>query len=208
MPFGPKNVPVFYTVIMQILRDDWLVLLEETKYIVTATISPATFICSDKIGIDGILLYSNYISIRLDYFCYIATVFTKYRISLKLFNCDLFKPRVEFVGHCPAQSNFKLIQDWYLPLRGTYLLSFIGICVFYNQYCPWFEKNVKILRRLQRLYHHTPIPIIFWSTFHVSLFAIYKSNLVFSSLFHHCDSSKPVFLKTDWSSNGIDFILM
>ena len=56
------------------------------------------------------------------------------------------KSRVEFVGHdltasgnCPAQSNFNLIQNWPLPTHGAVLFSFIGLCLFYSRYCPWFE---------------------------------------------------------------------
>ena len=125
------------------------------------------------------------------------------------------KSRVEFVGHdltasgnCPAQSKFNLIQDWPLPTHGTVLLSFIGLCSFYSRYSPWFETGIKPLRRLQHLFNHAELPIIAWSPSTISFFIDCKTNIVSSPLLLCCDNSKPVFLKTDWSANGIRYILM
>ena len=47
-----------------------------------------------------------------------------------------------------------------------------------------------------------------WSSFHVSLFNTCKSNIPSSPLFLCYNSSKPVSLKTDWSTNGMGYILM
>ena len=111
MPFGPKDAAAFYTAMMQILRDDWLALFNERKHSIIVENFPNTIICDDKIVIDEILLYSNYIPTILHYFSCIATVFTKFRLYLILFKCNFFKSRVKFVGHdltaggnCPAQS--------------------------------------------------------------------------------------------------------
>ena len=56
MPLEPKNCPAFFTAMIQILRDDWLVLFEETKHTLSTTTSPTTVICSNKIIIKDILL--------------------------------------------------------------------------------------------------------------------------------------------------------
>ena len=143
MPFGPKNAPAFYTAMMQILRDDWIALFNETRHSIVDEHSPETTVCDDKIVIDDILLYSNHIPTLLHYFSCVAKVFTKFRLSFKLSKCDFFKSRVEFFGqdltargNCPAQSKFNLIQDWPFPTHGTALLSFIGLCSFYSRYCP------------------------------------------------------------------------
>ena len=61
MPFGPKNAPELYTVMMQILRDDWIALFNETRHSIVDENSPKTIVCDDKIFIDDILLYSNHI---------------------------------------------------------------------------------------------------------------------------------------------------
>ena len=42
MPFGPKNAPVFYTAMMKVLQNEWVVLFNATKY------SPIRYIsCQD-----------------------------------------------------------------------------------------------------------------------------------------------------------------
>ena len=88
------------------------------------------------------------------------------------------------------------------------LLSFIGLCSFYNNYVPWFESNIKPLRRLQRLYHRQDLQLLAWSPQLINGFENCKKNLVTSPLLLRYDSSKPTFLKTDWSAGGMGYILM
>ena len=215
MPFGPKNAPAFYTAMMQFLRDDWTILFNETRNTINLSNSPTNIVCDDRIIIDDILLFSNHIPTLLHYFSCVAQVFTKFRLSFKLGKCDFLKERVEYVGHdltangnCPAASKFSLLQDWPLPPHGISLLSFIGLCCFYNRYCPWFETNIKPLRKLQRAYHCKTIPIMGWTPSLIQLFGDCKSNLITSPLLLRYDSSKPTFLKTDWSAGGMGYILM
>ena len=215
MPFGPKNAPVFYTSMMWFLRDEWILFFNETRHIISLSNSPAKVICNDSIIIDDALLFSNHTPTLLYYFSRVARVFTKYRLSFKLSKCDFFKDRVEYVGHdltangnCPARSKFSLIQDWSLPPHDIYLLSFIVLCCFYNKYCPWFETNVKPLRKLQRVYHRNDIPIIGWTSPLINLFCDCKTHSVPSPLLFCLESSRPTFLTTDWSAGGMDYILI
>ena len=90
MPFGPKNAPAFYTVMMQILRDDWIALFNETRHSIVDEHAPNIIVCDDKIVIDDILLYSNHIPTLLHYFFCVAKVFTKFRLSFKLSKCVFF----------------------------------------------------------------------------------------------------------------------
>ena len=113
-----KNVPAFYTAIMQFLRTDRAVLFNETKYTIKLSDSPSSIICNDRIIIDDILLLSNHIPTLLHYFYCVVQVFTKFRLSFKLSKCDFLKDRVVYVGHdlttngnCPAASKFSLLQD-------------------------------------------------------------------------------------------------
>ena len=46
---------------MQILRDDWIALLNETRHSTVDENAPNIIVCDDKIVIDDILLYSNHI---------------------------------------------------------------------------------------------------------------------------------------------------
>ena len=79
---------------------------------------------------------------------------------------------------------------------------------FYSRYCPWFETNIKPLRTLQREYHRQPIPILSWTPPLISLFNELKDHLVSSPLLLRYDITKPAFLKTDWSTGGMGYILM
>ena len=215
MPFSLKNAPAFYTVMMQNLRDEWIALFNETKHSIVDKNSFNTIVCDDKIVIDDILLYSNHIPTLLHYFSCVANYFTKFRLSFKLSKCDFFKSRVELVGHyltadgnCPARSMFNLIKKWPLPTHGTALLSFIGLCLIYSRYYPWFETSIRPLRRLQRSFHHTQLPIMAWSRSNISLFVACKSNIISSPLLLRYDSSKLLFPNTGWSTNGMGYILM
>ena len=87
MLFRPKTAPAFYTAMMQILRDDWIALFNETRHSIVDEHSPETIVCDDKIVIDEILLYSNHIPTLLHYFSCVAKVFTKFRLSFKLSKC-------------------------------------------------------------------------------------------------------------------------
>ena len=57
MPFGPKNTHVFYTAMMQFLRDDWTILFNETRHTINLSNSPTNIVCDDRIIIDDILLF-------------------------------------------------------------------------------------------------------------------------------------------------------
>ena len=162
MPFGPKNVPDFYTIMMHFLRDKWILLCNETRHIISLSNSLAKVICNNRIIIDDILLFSNHTPTLLYYFSCVARVFTKHQLSFKLSKLDYLKDRVEYVGYdltsngnCPARSKFSLIQDWIFFPHG---ISLHRVMLFYHNYCPWFETNSKPLRKIQRSYHPNNIP--------------------------------------------------
>ena len=118
MPFGPKNVPAFYSAMIQFLRVDWTVLFNETKQTIKLSDSPSTIICNDLIIIDDIFLFSNHTPTLLYYFSCVAQVFTKYRLSFKLSKYGFLKDRVKYIGqnltangNCTAASKFSLLQD-------------------------------------------------------------------------------------------------
>ena len=96
-----------------------------------------------------------------------------------------------------------------VPSTECYLSSiFIGLYGFYSWYCPWFETNIKPLRKLQRAFHRKPISIISWTPFLIVLFNYCKQQLYTSPLLVRYDSSKSVFLKTDWYTGEMGYILI
>ena len=82
LPFGSTNAPAFYTVMMQSLRKEWLLLFARLNSV------HVSIVCNDKIIIDDILLYSNHINTLIHYFSCVSQVFTVYCLSFKLKNVN------------------------------------------------------------------------------------------------------------------------
>jgi hypothetical protein len=209
MPFGPCNAPAFYTAMMSIFPNEW-----NAFYLECYPDDP--FHKDSRIIIDDILLWSTRISALLNYFRCVCDVFLKYRVPFQLKKCEFLTERVGYVGHditpdgnCPASSKFELITNWPLPATGTSLLSFIGLLTFYNYYyCPWFEVRIKPLRRLKCAHHRKPIRTDLWTPPLINLWGELKIGITSSPCLSRFDSSKPCFLKTDWSARGMGWILM
>ena len=111
-------------------------------------------VCDDHIIIDDIHFFSIHIPTIIRYFSCVTRAFTKYRLSFELNKCDFIQSFLEYVGHnltahdnCSAASKFDLLQSYTLARHGLSLHSFIGLCCFYNRYCPWFETNIKSLTK-------------------------------------------------------------
>ena len=160
MPFGSKNALTLYIITMKVLQKECIILFNDIKHVVQFYTPLVNIYCNSKTIIDDILLYSNHIPILLHFFSCVVQVFTKYRLSFQLNQCDFLLPCVKYVGYdliaggnFPVQSKFQLINNWNLPPHGVSLLSLIGSCALYRNYVPWFESNIKQLRRLQRVYH-------------------------------------------------------
>ena len=163
MPFGPKNAPAFYTAMMKTFQEEWNAAFDSTfvdppnpQDLLDNTSGsrklPIRTVFGSRIAIDDILLYGTNVYQLLRYFASVATIFVKYRLSFKLAKCNFFSKRVEYLGYdllssgnCPAKSKFDLITEWPIPVHGTSLLSFIGLCTFYNCFSPLFEVNIKPL---------------------------------------------------------------
>jgi hypothetical protein len=207
MPFGTKNAPGVYTCMMHFMSTEWNELFAHRF--------PEAELTDDRVIIDDIFLLALRIPDLLNYAECCLIVCQKYRLSLKLSKCDFLKERVEYVGHdltsdgnCPSQSKFAMIDDWPLPATGQALHSLVQLCNFYNKYCPWLEIRLKPLRLLIKRFHRKTIPIDEWTPALRALFAEVKAGVTSSPCLARYDSSKPTFLKTDWSADGFGAILM
>ena len=67
---------------------------------------------------------------------------------------------------------------------------------------------IKPLRRLLKSYYRKDIPIMAWSPCLIQLFHDIKWNVTSAPILTLFDPDKPTFLKTDWSSEGMGWILM
>ena len=208
MPFGPRNAPAFYTCMMRIFKGEWIALYRSRYPLDTAHLG-------SRIIIDDILLWATDLDALLRLFECVCDVFMKYRVTFQLKKCEFLTNRIEYVGHditpdgnCPAESKFDLITDWPLPATGVSLSSFIGLLAFYNIYCPFFEIRVKPLRALERRHHRKSIPPEMWTSSLTHLWDKLKLAVTSSPCLARYDSSLPCFLKTDWASTGMGWILM
>ena len=229
MPFGPTNAPAFYTAMMKNFKDEWDSLFIITvrqwkvykKLPITLTanndimIGGKKLIWGSKTIIDDILLWCAIKEIATLLFRCVCKIFKKYRVSFRLDKCEFMKSRVEYVGHdilrkgnSPAQSKFDLIQDWKLPESGSTLFSFIGLVNFYHRYAPYMEMRLKPLRNLVKLNYRKSIASSSWTKELTQLFEDLKVCITSSPVLARFDSTKPTFLKTDWSSEGMGWILM
>ena len=229
MPFGPTNAPAFYTAMMKRLKDEWDILfIIRVKLltvigaeIIRVTEANEIFVGTKKIVsgsrtiIDDIILYCSNKPLIILYFECVCIIFKKYRVSFRLDKCEFLKERVEYVGvdimkdgNTPAQSKFKMINDWKLPTSGQALFSFIGLINFYHRYAPYFEMRLKPLRKLCKRFYRKEIPQMGWTMELISLFEELKVGITSSPVLARFDADKPTFLKTDWSAEGMGWILM
>ena len=209
MPFGPQNAPAVYTAMMRCLQTQW-----EALFTSTHPHNTAHYGC--RIIIDNIIAWSTSQETLTDYLACMLRIFLKYRLSLKLSKCDFLKTRVEYVGHglqpkgnSPAQSKFCMINDWPTPTTLGSLHSFMSLCNFYAKYCPYFKVNLSPYRTLLRTgTRDTPIKPTDWTPELEALFLKLKHDLTSSPVLARFDSTNPAFLKTDYSSFGMGYVLM
>lgn len=111
-------------------------------------------------------------------------------------------------GNSPAASKFDMINNWKLPTDGPSLHSFIGLINFYHKFTPYLEIQLKPLRKLCKKYFRKQIPFMEWTPEHIQLFEDLKQCITSSAVLARYDPNKPTFLKTDWSAEGMGWILM
>ncbi len=228
MPFGPCNAPPFYTAMMLDFKEEWdsLFLLKLTELqtidekIITVkgilvTIGDERLYFGSRSIIDDILIWCSHLYLTILYFRCVCMVFQKYRVSFKLKKCEFLKDRTEYVGYdvlssgnSPAQSKFDMINDWPTPTTGQSLHSFIGLVNFYHRFAPYLEIRMKPLRKLCKTYFRKAIPQLAWTPELIQLFADIKISITSGPILARYNTDKPTFLKTDWSADGMAWILM
>jgi len=229
MPFGPTNAPAFYTTMMKNFQDEWDILFiikikllknlgGETVNVTDANeifVGKSKIVSGSRTIINNIILFCSYKELILLYFEFVCIVFQKYRVSFRMDKCEFLMERVEYVGidimkqgNTPAQSKFDMINDWKLLKSGQSLFSFIGMINFYHRYAPYFEIKLKPLRKLCKRFYRKELPQMGWTPELITLFEELKVGITSSPVLARFDPEKPTFPKTDWSAEGMGWILM
>ena len=137
------------------------------------------------------------------HFC-VAQVFTKYRLSFKVIKRDLFKPRVEFIGHelttsgtFSALSKLKLIKNWSLPLHVIYFYPLLAYLDSVTSIVLSLSIISTYFKKYNTAFIGNHIPIISWTPQLITSFYACKITLVSSPLLFRYNTSKLVFFKTD-----------
>ena len=101
-----------------------------------------------------------------------------------------------------------MIDDWPLPTSGQSLFSFIGLVNLYSRYAPYMEIRLKPLRKMAKKFYRKPIPALAWLAELSSLFTDLKKSITSSPVLARFNPLKLTFLKTDWISEGMGWILI
>ena len=232
MPFEPVNYPDFYTCVMGNFRlEQDALFIESVTTLATSGVNlddkivsingDTIFLDEYKLTsgtrsiIDNILIWSSNIPYMLLYLECVYRVFQTYRVSFRLDKCDFLKERAEFLGHeltangnCPAANKFNMIKDWALPVTGKTLYYFVSIVIFYRRYAPYLKMRIKSLRRLLNTYFRKEILAVACSPELVDLFRDAKVCITSLPILAPYNPGKLTCLKTDWSAEGMGYILI
>ena len=165
--------------------------------------------------IDDIILWSTSRMLFLILYECVCRIFLKHRASFNKDKCEFFAQRLKYVGpdilndgNTTDRSKYKLVNDWTLPTTGDNLHSFVSFCNFYAKFSPLFQLKMIPLRQLYLQYISKPIPQMAWTPEMISLFQLMKKEMTSSPVLARYDSTKPTFLKTDYSALEMAYIIM
>ena len=134
---------------------------------------------------------------------------------MKIIMWKMFSERFEYVGrdilqvgNTTTKSKYNLVEDWKKPETWDDLRSFVSFYNFYAHFIPMFQTQYKSLRDLYTRYRKRKIPAPAWTQNLSGIFNSLKNSIVSSPLLTWFDSSKLLFLKTDWSDTRMGYILM
>ena len=130
-------------------------------------------------------------------------------LKLKPRKCQLFKKKVEYLGHIVSASGIKTdpktikaVRDWPEPNSVTELRSSIGLCSYYRRFILGFADIAKPLHRLTSKEE----PFV-WTSECSQAFEKLKNCLCEAPTLAHPDFTKEFILDTDASDFAIGAVL-
>ena len=187
MPFGLCNAPATFCRLMETVLSD----IMWSKCLVY---------------LDDIIAFGKSFSQTL---CSLKAVFVRLRenrLKLKAKKCELFKNKVDYLGHevsdkgvRPSPSKVNSLHNIALPATVTEVKSFLGVCSYYRRFIPKFSEIAVPLNDLTKkgAKVDTTTPAC------VEAFETLKRMLIQAPNLHFIDPDLPFILDTDASDNAI-----
>ena len=209
MPMGALNSAATFCAMMETLKQEWNKVAAEKQI----------QHCDTKVIVDDVLIYGRDSDELIRYFGVVVDVIKHHRATLKLKKCKWFGKSCEFVGvdvtsegNKPAESKLQAFLDLPAPRTWHDLRMIIGAFGFYGKWIPNYELVILPWRDLlaQQPDHGKEIITLdkIWKKEHQDLLDRLKRLIVGGPLLQRPDFDRRLYLKTDWSKDGVGVALL
>ena len=159
--------------------------------------------------LDDILIYSKTKEDHLKHLRKVLSKLREHRLYAKLKKCELFKNKVEYLGHYISgegiavdERKVEVIKKWPNPTNLTELRSFLGLASYYRKFVKNFSAIASSLTTLLR----KDIPYE-WKPDQQEAFDKLKEKLTSAPVLLISDQTKPFTVTTDASDTAIGAVL-
>jgi transposase InsO family protein len=190
LPFGLTNAPATFMTLMNDIFHEYL-----DEFVV--------------VYLDDILIYSKTKEDHLKHLRKVLLKLREHRLYAKLKKCELFKNKVEYLGHYISgegiavdERKVEVIKKWPNPTNLTELRSFLGLASYYRKFVKNFSAIASSLTTLLR----KDIPYE-WKPDQQEAFNKLKEKLTSAPVLLIPDQTKPFTVTTDASDTAIGAVL-
>ena len=191
MPFGLRNAPITFTRMIQLVFGDLL---------------GSILICY----MDDIIICSDDLADHLRKLELVLERLRAFNLKVKLSKCNFYQTQLEYLGYIISKDGLKVIHDkvtaisnFPVPKSVKNIQQFLGVAGYYRRFIFRYSTIAAPLTDLLR----KDIPFI-WGEPQQSAFDKLKEALLQAPILLFPDFSKPFFLATDASNEGIGSALM
>src|SRR6185295_3717296 len=190
LPFGLTNAPATFMTLMNDIFHEYL-----DEFVV--------------VYLDDILIYSKTKEDHLKHLRKVLSKLREHRLYAKLKKCELFKNKVEYLGHYISgegiavdERKVEVIKKWPNPTNLTELRSFLRLALYYRKFVKNFSAIASSLTTLLR----KDIPYE-WKPDQQEAFDKLKEKLTSAPVLLIPDQTKPFTVTTDASDTAIGAVL-
>jgi hypothetical protein len=159
--------------------------------------------------IDDVIVFANSFEEQLERLGLVLGRLRNAGLKLKPEKCELFRKRVEFLGHIVSAKGVEVdhrkiskILEWPEPQNLTQLRSFVGICAYYRRFVPDFSTICKPLFLLTQKGQQ-----YVWGEAQQVAMDTMKKLLTSAPILGYPRTGDPFILDTDASAVGLGAVL-